>query len=113
MYENDYSWVPGFIVGLMAVAAVGGLTVAVIRPSLIRRRALIAWLTLPITLSIGLGVMSALFAQNIEPITPILLPLFLSAILMPPWLITAAPAFVFSRYLQSRSAKRSVDTTPQ
>lgn len=113
MYENDYSWVPGFIVGLMAVAAVGGLTVAVIRPNPIRRRALFAWLTLPITMSFGLGVLSALFVQNIEPSTSILLPLFLSAILMPPWLLAVTPAFGFSRYLQSRFAKRPVDPTPQ
>ena len=104
MYENDYSWVPGFLAGFMVVGAVGGMTVALIRPSQIRKRVLIAWLTMPVSMSLGLGVLSAFIAQNIEPYTPFFLPVFLSVVLLPPWLIAAAPAFGLCRYLQSRLA---------
>jgi hypothetical protein len=104
MYENDYSWVPGFLAGFVVVAVAGGITVALIRPNQIRKRVLIAWLTMPISMSVGLGVLSALIAQNIEPYTPIFLPIFLSIILLPPWLMAAAPAFGLCRYLQSRLA---------
>lgn len=109
MYENDYSWVPGFFVGFMVVAAVGGIAVALFRSNQIRKRALIVWLTMPISISVGLGVLSAFIARNIDPYTPILLPVFLSIILLPPWLMAAASAFGFCRYLQSKVAvgKRS------
>lgn len=97
MYGDDYSAFYTLIVGLMAVAAVGGLAISMIGPRLTRQRALIAWLSLPLPMSVGLAVF--------EAIPPFLFAMVF-AILLPPWLIAAAPAFGISRHVQRKLAKR-------
>lgn len=98
MYENDYSWVPSFFAGLMAVAALGGMMIALIRSRATRLCVLWVWLSIPVVLSMVLGV-SALFAENVEPLTPILLVPFVAALLLPPWAIATFPAFAVCRYV--------------
>lgn len=110
MYENDYSWIPSFFGGFMALAALGGLAIAFIEPDTTRSRALWTWLLVPVFLSIGLATVAALFGENLETYSPILfLPVF-TVIFSPPWLIAAGPAYGFIRLLRARALQ---DRTPR
>ena len=100
MYENDYSWVPAFFAGWMAIASVGGLALSFIRPDRMRARVFWAWLSVPVLVSIGLGVFAALYAENLESYSPLLFVPMLGVILAPPWLIAACSLFSFSRYFR-------------
>lgn len=102
MYENDYSWIPPFFAGWMAKAALGGLALSFMRPDRMRTRALWAWLSVPILIAVGLGVAAALYAENIEPYSPIFMVPIFSMILLPPWLLAACAPFALCRYLQQR-----------
>ena len=107
MYGNDYSYVPALFAGLMTTAGAGGLIVSLIPASRIRIPAFQAWLSVPVLLSVGLGVIVALWADNIEPHTSILAAVFFSVIFVPPWLIVACSVFIISRYLQGVAADRN------
>lgn len=107
MYENVYSWVPAFFAGWVAIASVGGVALSFIRPDRMRTRVLWTWLSMPMLVSVGLGVLAALYAENLEPYEPLLFVPMLTVILAPPWLIAACSLFSFSRYLRGVFAKTS------
>lgn len=106
MYGNDYSWVPSFFAGLLALAALGGLLISLIKTDTIRFRIFKAWLLMPALLSMGLGVVAAIFGKNLEPYSPILFVPVFAIILLPPWLIAACPVYGFARYLQAKVRRR-------
>ena len=108
MYDNDYSWVPSFFAGLSAVAALGSSTVAIIKIDLIRRRAFKVWLLVPILLSIGLGVVAAIFGENLEPYSPILFVPIFAIIISPPWLVAASLAYAVTRSMRGQFQRRGV-----
>jgi polyferredoxin len=105
MYENDYSWVPSFFGGLMALAAVGGGAISLIRPRALRSRILKVWLLMPVLFSLVLGVVAALFAKNLEPYSPALFVPIFAIIFSLPWLIAACPAYGFVRFIQDKAER--------
>lgn len=95
----------------MALAALGGLMVSLIRPNAIRSRALWAWLSVPFLLSVALGVVAALFGENLEPYSPVLFVPIFTIMFLPPWIIAACPVFAISRSLQAKIAERNHSVT--
>ncbi len=104
MYGNDYSWVPEFLAGYLAVAAFGALLLSFIRLDRFRLRLMWAWLFVPILLSAGLGVFAAIYGENLNPSYPILFVPIFTVIFLPPWLIGTLPIFAISRFLQEKFA---------
>ncbi len=110
MYANDYSWVPTYLAGFVALAALGGLIIASIRSDTARSRLFVAWLLVPVLLAIGLGVVGAALGRNFGPYSPILfVPIFAASISIP-WIIAAWPVYAFARFILARARRgRSTD----
>lgn len=105
MYATDYSWVPSYFAGFLALAAIGGLLISPIKSDTLRTRILWAWLLMPVLLAIGLGAVGAILDRNFGPYSPILFVPIFAASILPPWIITTWPVYACARFIRLKARR--------
>lgn len=100
MYENDYSSWPQAFAMLVVLSALGSLLISLVQANRARRRMMRWWCLVPVLFAVSVGIWAALYAENIEPITPLLIVPVLTLVLLPPWAVAGAVVFAASRRIQ-------------
>ena len=100
VYENDYSLNWEVIATWLAIAAVGGGLLAIIKVDSVRKRLTAAWTLFPAIFVVAVCVY-ALVATDYDWFVPILAAPILLILLLAPWAASALLAYYFTRRICS------------